>query len=105
MNIDYDYIGSSAEKAGKAAKGFSFSQSTLSVLIIVVGVVALVALILGIINLVMNVKNNSRLGNVSTKIGSIQASDKEAVGAVFCKNCGSQYTVSEKQCPYCGARR
>lgn len=105
-NIDYDFIGSSSSAdAAAETNGLLLSQSTLSILIIVIGACVVIALILSIVNLVMNIRLNRRIGNVSTKIGTIQTKDNDTMGVVFCKSCGSQFAATEKQCPYCGTRR
>lgn len=104
-NIDYDYLSSSTASAENAAGNFVLSQSLVSILIIIIGAIAVISLVLGVVSLVMNIKNSGRLDNISNKLMSIQSPEKDGIGVVFCKNCGNQYSVSQKQCPYCGSKR
>lgn len=106
-NIDYDYLGdvSVAASAVTESKNAIFSQSVLSVLVIIIGVLVLIALSISIVNLIMSIRMNRRIGNISSKLGTIQSDKNDTIGIVFCKKCGSKYSVADRQCPFCGEKR
>ena len=106
-NIDYDYLGdgSVAASAVTVSKNAIFSQSVLSVLVIIIGVLVLIALSISIVNLIMSIRMNRRIGNISSKLGTIQSDKNDTIGIVFCKKCGSKYSVADRQCPFCGEKR
>lgn len=106
-NIDYDYLGdgSVATSAVTESKNAIFSQSVLSVLVIIIGVLVLIALSISIVNLIMSIRMNRRIGNISSKLGTIQSDKNDTIGIVFCKKCGSKYSVADRQCPFCGEKR
>ena len=106
-NIDYDYLGdgSVAASAVTESKNAIFSQSVLSVLVIIIGVLVLIALSISIVNLIMSIRMNRRIGNISSKLGTIQSDKNDTIGIVFCKKGGSKYSVADRQCPFCGEKR
>ena len=87
------------------SKNAIFSQSVLSVLVIIIGVLVLIALSISIVNLIMSIRMNRRIGNISSKLGTIQSDKNDTIGIVFCKKCGSKYSVADRQCPFCGEKR
>ena len=94
-----------AASAVTESKNAIFSQSVLSVLVIIIGVLVLIALSISIVNLIMSIRMNRRIGNISSKLGTIQSDKNDTIGIVFCKKCGSKYSVADRQCPFCGEKR
>ena len=74
-------------------------------LVIIIGVLVLIALSISIVNLIMSIRMNRRIGNISSKLGTIQSDKNDTIGIVFCKKCGSKYSVADRQCPFCGEKR
>lgn len=87
-NIDYDYLedGSVAASAVTESKNAIFSQSVLSVLVIIIGVLVLIALSISIVNLIMSIRMNRRIGNISSKLGTIQSDKMIQSGLCFVKS-------------------
>ena len=101
--FDYDY-------SGQASSATASSSGINSTLLLILGIAILVAivatLVCVIIILVKTSKMDSRINNISVKVGNLDGTVKDGeVGIVFCKKCGSQFKASESTCPYCGTKK
>ena len=74
-------------------------------LLTVVAVLGCLPACKSIVNLIMSIRMNRRIGNISSKLGTIQSDKNDTIGIVFCKKCGSKYSVADRQCPFCGEKR
>lgn len=103
--FDYDYSGVT-EEATQAATPFALNDVALLVAIIGISLLLVVAVTMTVIILVKLSKLQKRVTAISVKMGNMENVSKEKeIGVVFCKKCGSQYNVTDKACPYCGAKR
>lgn len=103
--FDYDYSGAS-EEAVETASTVALNDTALLVAIIGISVLLVAMVIMTIIIMVKISNIQKRVTSISVKMGNMENASKEKeVGVVFCKKCGSQYNVTDKACPYCGAKR
>ncbi len=105
-NIDYvaEETTKAKEVATEVAKS-SGGMDMMEILIIVIIVVSVLTLILSIIALAKTCGIKKKVDAMSIRVGNIDAGKGSDIGVVFCKKCGSNYSVSEKKCPYCGEKR
>lgn len=103
--IDYDYTVTETSAQTTAINGVTNVKDMM-----IFSVIAMVLLVTIIIMLVFVIRKlqkiECRVTAVSVKIGKTEGIGKsDELGVVFCKKCGSQYSVVEKNCPYCGEKR
>lgn len=106
MYHDYDYTGeteTTVENVVNAAKSSGVNIE----FVLLVSAVAMLAIILviSIISLVKVLNMKNKIDVISVKVGNMEANSGSDVGVVFCKKCGSNYSVNDKKCPYCGEKR
>ena len=106
MYHDYDFNGE-VETTVENVVNTTKSSGVNIEFILLVSAVALLAIIfvISIIVLVKVLNMKNKVDVISVKVGNMEANSGADIGVVFCKKCGSNYSVNDKKCPYCGEKR